>query len=116
VFNLSLSANHLIQSFKTLRYALGCYKIAFRVLIWYYRFYMRKYPKELDVSQLQITLPEFLASYNKNMPQGFPRASTALLKKFQAAHSALFKNGDLWSLEQHRKKLMDWLPRNSDVV
>ncbi|MDO8572637.1 MAG: hypothetical protein Q7S11_02580 [bacterium] len=50
------------------------------------------------------------------MPEGFPRASTALLKKFQSAHAMLFKNGDLWSLEQHRKKLMDWLPRNSDTA
>ncbi len=77
---------------------------------------MKKYGKELSESQLQIPLSDFLASYNKNMPEGFPRASTALLKKFQAAHAMLFKNGDLWSLEQHRKKLMDWLPRNSDTV
>jgi len=77
---------------------------------------MRKYGKEPNISQMQVTLQEFLASYNKNMPEGFPRASTALLKKFQAAHAMLFKNGDLWSLEQHRKKLMDWLPRNSDTA
>lgn len=77
---------------------------------------MKKYEKELLESQSQISLSDFLASYNKNMPEGFPRASVPLLKKFQAAHSMLFKNGNLWSLEQHRKKFMDWLPRNLDTM
>lgn len=63
-----------------------------------------------------ITLAEFLESYNKNMPEGFPRASAPLLKKFQDAHTTLFTHGDLWSLDQHRKKIIDWLPRNSDSV
>ncbi|KKU81314.1 MAG: hypothetical protein UY07_C0021G0019 [Parcubacteria group bacterium GW2011_GWA1_47_8] len=61
-----------------------------------------------------ITLSEFLESYNKNMPDSFPRASAPLLKKFQDAHATLFTHGDLWSLDQHRKKIIDWLPRNSD--
>jgi hypothetical protein len=70
----------------------------------------------VDTSLLQITLSEFLELYNKNMPAHFPRASVALLKKFKEGHETLFKHGDLWSLDSHRKKLMDWLPRNSAVL
>lgn len=61
-----------------------------------------------------IPVSEFLESYNKNMPTGWPRATSALLQKFRVEHSALFTHGDMWSLDQHRKKLMDWLPRNSE--
>ena len=76
---------------------------------------MRKYGEELEISQKQMSLPDFVKSYNQNMPAGFPRASLALLRKFKEAHAILFKNGDLWSLDQHRKKIMDWLPANIDV-
>jgi len=76
---------------------------------------MKRYDKDLKISQAQISLEEFLESYNKNMPASFPRASVVLLKKFKEAHEMLFKNGDLWSLDQHRKKLIDWLPRCGDV-
>ncbi|MCR4330555.1 MAG: hypothetical protein NUV49_01600 [Patescibacteria group bacterium] len=76
---------------------------------------MRKYGEKLKESQMQISLADFLKSYNQNMPAGFPRATALLLKKFQDAHTMLFKHGDLWSLDQHRKKLIDWLPRNSDA-
>ncbi len=74
-----------------------------------------KRPREIDTSILHIPLAEFLASYNKNMPASFPRASAAALKRFREAHAGLFKHGDLWSLDQHRKKLIDWLPRNGNV-
>jgi spermidine/putrescine-binding protein len=74
-----------------------------------------KKPAEIDTSIIPITLNEFLESYNKNMPANFPRASVELLKKFKEEHSALFKNGNFWSLDQHRKKLMDWLPLNSKI-
>lgn len=74
---------------------------------------MRQYGEELAISQRQMPLPEFVKFYNKNMPEGFPRASAALLKKFKDAHTLLFKHGDLWSLDEHRKKIIDWLPANS---
>jgi len=73
---------------------------------------MKKYGDEPKIHEIQITISEFLESFNKNMPQSFPRASTALLKKFKDAHPTLFKRGDSWSLDQHRKKLIDWLPRH----
>jgi len=75
-----------------------------------------KYAEEMKIGQLQMPLADFLESYNKNMPESFPRASVALLKKFKDAHPLLFKNGEMWSLDQHRKKLFDWLPRNTNTV
>ena len=73
---------------------------------------MKKPEKELHASLVQITLLDFLASYNKNMPPSYPRASAALLRRFQEVHPSLFKNGDLWTLDQHRKKFFEWLPQN----
>ena len=70
---------------------------------------MKKNREELEISQMQITLLAFLESYNQNIPASFPRASIAILKKFQDAHPMLFKNGDTWSTGQHRKILIDWL-------
>jgi len=74
---------------------------------------MKRPREDQRISQLQIPLSEFLESYNKNMPASFPRASKELLEKFKEDHPVLFKNGDLWSLDQHRKKLIDWLPKNN---
>jgi len=65
--------------------------------------------EELEQNQAQMLPPAFLESYNQNIPATFPRASLAILKKFQAIHPKLFKNGDTWSITLHRKKLMDWL-------
>jgi hypothetical protein len=70
---------------------------------------------EIRLNEIPLTLSEFLTSFNKNMPENFPKASTALLKKFKEEHAAFFRKGDTWSLDQHRKKVMDWLPRNNDA-
>ena len=68
-----------------------------------------KRKKEVDQSIVQIPLAAFLESYNKNIPASFPKASVSILKKFQSIYPALFKHGDMWSLAQHRKKVIDWL-------
>jgi len=60
-------------------------------------------------SEKKISFGEFLASYNKDLPAQFPKASLALLREFRKNHAALFKNDASWSLDQHRKKVMDWL-------
>ncbi|MSU74345.1 hypothetical protein EXS57_01030 [Candidatus Kaiserbacteria bacterium] len=71
---------------------------------------MKKYSEELEVSAMRISLTDFLKSYNKTLPEGFPKASSALLKQFKNSHPLFFKHGDLWSLDEHRKKIIDWLP------
>ena len=76
---------------------------------------MKIYGEELEISEVRTSLAGFLASYNKSLPEGFPKASAMLLKQFKASHPLFFKHGDLWSLDEHRKKIIDWLPpRNQD--
>ncbi len=73
-------------------------------------------PKPTPVSEIQISIGEFVRSYNKNIPEGFPHASESLLKKFKEEHAAFFKHGESWSLDEHRKKIMDWLPLNKSEM
>ncbi|OGZ07438.1 MAG: hypothetical protein A3D65_06380 [Candidatus Lloydbacteria bacterium RIFCSPHIGHO2_02_FULL_50_13] len=73
----------------------------------------KKAPKEIHPSLLPLSTSEFMASYNKNMPENYPRASAVLLQKFQELHPSLFKHGNQWSLDLHRKKFFEWLPRNT---
>ena len=70
---------------------------------------MKGNKKEFELSQAQTPLSDFLESYNQSIPVSFPSASVAMLKKFKSAYPALFKNGDLWSMALHRKKLIDWI-------
>jgi hypothetical protein len=69
---------------------------------------MKVTSKKIDVSQIQISVSDFLKSYNKNIPAGFPHASLTLLEKFKSENPLFFKHGDMWSLDEHRKKVMDW--------
>ena len=77
---------------------------------------MRKNTEELELNQIQTTLQLFLKSYNQNIPIGFPRASVAILKKFQNIHPMLFKQNSMWSIARHQKRLIDWLSSRSDVL
>lgn len=60
--------------------------------------------------QAEISMEDFLDLYNKNMPASFCRATKDLLVRFKEEHPVLFKN-DRWSLDLHRKRLIDWLPK-----
>ena len=61
-------------------------------------------------SEKSLSFGDFLKSYNENLPLQFPRASLALLREFKKKNETLFKNdSNVWSLDQHRKKVMDWL-------
>lgn len=62
-------------------------------------------------SEKKLSLGDFLKAYNTNLPEIFPRATKPLLKTFASTHPDVFKNGiDEWSLGQHRKRVMDWMP------
>ena len=76
---------------------------------------MRKNREELERNQAHVVLSVFLEDYNKNIPAGFPHVSVKVLKKFQDLHPTLFKQGDMWSIARHRKKLMDWFSSHSDI-
>ena len=61
-------------------------------------------------SEEKHTLVSFLKIYNKGIPSAFPRASLPLLEQYRALFPSQFKSDELWSLDLHRKKFMDWLP------
>ena len=70
---------------------------------------MKRNQEYLEPNQMQVPLTVFLRDYNKNIPKGFPLATAAALKEYQTTHQALFKHNDMWSIDQHRKRVMDWL-------
>jgi hypothetical protein len=66
--------------------------------------------KELpDVNAIATTTALFVEYYNENIPEAFPRATLKALEKFKIAHPVLFKESSEWTIDRHRKKLMDWL-------
>ncbi len=68
---------------------------------------------EKERSEKKYTLADFSALYNENLPKSFPQATPTNLKVFKKTYPDLFKDGDCtWSLDRHRKKLMDWLPQH----
>lgn len=66
---------------------------------------------QYELSQTKTSVIAFLESYNKSIPASFPQVSEKTPKAFQVAHPSLFKSGerDQWSIDLHRKRLMDWL-------
>lgn len=66
-------------------------------------------------SEKKRTLTAFLDLYNEDLPASFPRASEDLLKEFKKDHKNLFPSGNGWTLDQHRRKVMDWLRTRAAV-
>jgi len=66
---------------------------------------------EKERSEQPLSMVDFLAVYNKDLPEAFPRATLASLTMFRDAYPNLFKNREIWTLDRHRKKFMDWLPQ-----
>ncbi len=73
---------------------------------------MKKVSNQVMPNEIPLTTVEFLESYNSNMPDNYPRASLALLEKFKQTHLKLFKVDGYWTLNQHRKRIIEWLPQN----
>ena len=63
-------------------------------------------------NETPMTAQEFLKSFNDNMPQGYPLVTPEILEKFKLAHPHLFKSPNLWTLDLHRKRMIEWLPQN----
>ena len=68
---------------------------------------------KFKINRVATSLAVFMESYNQSVPLGFPRPSIQVLKAFQVLHPALFKNTDEWSIDKHRKRIMDWLPSHN---
>lgn len=71
---------------------------------------MKDKNNSLELNQTKTTLLTFMESYNKSIPVSFPKVSVKILKHFQLLHPILFKHSDEWSIDKHRKRVMDWLP------
>lgn len=56
------------------------------------------------------SLNDFCGEYNKDLPASFTPASISLLTEYRRLHPEAFRNGGSWSLDRHRKKIIDWLP------
>lgn len=67
-------------------------------------------------SEKQLSTTDFLQAYNEDLPKAFPRATLPLLEAFQKTYPGLFKNKETWTLGQHRKKVMDWLPQHIELT
>lgn len=59
-------------------------------------------------SERKLSIGDFLKLYNENLPADFPPASLPYLLEFKKTHPGLFKGENSWTLDQHRKKFMDW--------
>ena len=77
---------------------------------------MKRNKVEQELSERKVPLALFLEAYNQNIPVGFPRATALILKEFQDTHPMLFKHGDMWSTDQHRKRVIDWLSSHRGVA
>ncbi|MCX6738877.1 MAG: hypothetical protein NT098_02360, partial [Candidatus Parcubacteria bacterium] len=56
------------------------------------------------------TISVFMEYYNKNIPVSYPHATRGSLEAFRKSFPGLFADGKKWSIDKHRKRLMDWLP------
>ena len=70
---------------------------------------------ELELNKVGTSLLVFMDTYNKTMPDNFPRATPAAMKEFRRNYPLLFKNTEEWSLDRHRKKFMDWHLSHRDI-
>jgi hypothetical protein len=70
---------------------------------------MKTKPIMPDPNVAETSTADFLQYYNLNVPTAFPRASLAALEEFKKTHLALFGKKSTWSIDKHRKRLMDWL-------
>lgn len=61
-------------------------------------------------SEQKRSLGEFVELYNAGLPKEFPQVTTALLTEYRTLYPSQFKPDGLWSLDLHRKRVMDWLP------
>ncbi|HWU24285.1 MAG TPA: hypothetical protein VN086_00855 [Candidatus Paceibacterota bacterium] len=71
---------------------------------------MRGVDLDRERSEKKLSLKEFSICYNEGLPEGYPPVTVPLLKTFSVINAHSFKEPGVWSLDQHRKKVMDWLP------
>ncbi len=76
----------------------------------YNRGVKNNYKQEQEVNFVEMSLDEFKTYYNENTPLAMPRATKESLLEFQVTHDSLFEKSGLWTIDKHRRRVMDWLP------
>jgi hypothetical protein len=74
------------------------------------------YKKEQEVNFDELSLEEFILYYNQNIPASFPKATKEALEEFQETHDSLFEDNKAWTIDKHRRRVIDWLPSYNKVV
>ncbi len=77
--------------------------------VWYDCGTMKRKSFESEANLAKTPMLEFIEAYNKTIPADFPRATPEALEQFRATHATLFKGKHGWSVDRHRKRVMDWL-------
>ncbi|MFA6493621.1 MAG: hypothetical protein WCT49_01090 [Candidatus Paceibacterota bacterium] len=62
------------------------------------------------------TVEVFIEYYNKNIPATYPKATEKALAAFRVSYPGLFEKGESWSIDKHRKRLMDWLTSYHEAI
>jgi len=65
------------------------------------------------------TIEAFIEYYNKNIPAQYPQATIAALKAYKVAYPSRFsetRSEKCWSIDHHRKGVMDWLPSFKETL
>jgi len=62
-----------------------------------------------DPNLISYSIDSFVEYYNKNIPASFPRVTVDDLVSFKQTHQSLFVGKGDWTIDKHRKKLMDWI-------
>jgi len=75
----------------------------------YTRSVKNNHKKEQEVNFVGLSLAEFINYYNKNTPVAMPRATKEALLAFQVSHPTIFEKSGLWTIDKHRRRVMDWL-------
>jgi len=69
-----------------------------------------------EFNEALTTVIVFMEYYNQNIPPTYPKATEKSLLAFKANYPGLFEKGEAWSIDKHRKRLMDWLPSYKEVT
>ena len=78
---------------------------------------MKKLSERIVPNETPLTAAQFMESFNANMPAGYPHVTLKIMEHFKLAHQNLFKKPDVWTLDLHRKRMIEWLPQHvSDSV
>ena len=110
------SVSREVRTSRDIRPAMAGLRLAFLFYLCYSWHTMRRKNDTYELNKVTTSAVVFMESYNKSVPFGFPSVSMKALKEFQSVHPTLFKHGDTWSIDRHRKRLMDWLISHHDSV